>query len=77
MQPVNTLNDLILKLSFIIITPGNAVDLIRLPNERLSKTKYHGIFFARLLKEKGIFDLIDIWEVIVKKCPKLSSQYVE
>jgi glycosyltransferase involved in cell wall biosynthesis len=32
--------------------------------------KYEGIFLKRLQSVKGIFDLIDIWETVVKKFPK-------
>jgi glycosyltransferase involved in cell wall biosynthesis len=30
---------------------------------------YHGVFFARLVSEEGIFYLIEIWKLVVRKMP--------
>jgi glycosyltransferase involved in cell wall biosynthesis len=55
------------RIRFVTITPGNGIDMSKFPTELPENFNYHGVFFARLVPEKGIFDLIDIWKLVVKK----------
>jgi glycosyltransferase involved in cell wall biosynthesis len=56
-------------IKFVTITPGNGIDLSEFSTESPENFDYHGVFFARLIPEKGIFDLIEIWKLVVKKMP--------
>jgi len=58
-----------LRIRFVTITPGNGIDLSRLPRDLPENFVYHGVFFARLVPEKGIFDLIEIWKRVARKIP--------
>jgi glycosyltransferase involved in cell wall biosynthesis len=57
------------KIIFKTIEPGNGVDLTWSSQASESKKTYDAIFFARLLPEKGIFDLPIIWKFITEKEP--------
>jgi glycosyltransferase involved in cell wall biosynthesis len=57
------------RIKFITITPGNGIDLSKFSGEISKDFNYHGVFFARLVPEKGLFDLIEIWESVIKKLP--------
>jgi glycosyltransferase involved in cell wall biosynthesis len=57
------------RIRFITITPGNGIDVGKFPKELTANFNYHGVFFARLVPEKGIFDLIEIWKPVVRKMP--------
>ena len=57
------------RIKFVTITPGNGIELSKFSIELPENFDYHGVFFARLLPEKGIFDLIEIWKRVVKKMP--------
>jgi glycosyltransferase involved in cell wall biosynthesis len=57
------------RIKFVTITPGNGIDLSRFSDEISRNFRYHGVFFARLIPEKGLFDLIEIWESVVKELP--------
>lgn len=57
------------RIKFVTITPGNGIDLSKFPKELAEDFDYHGVFFARLVPEKGIFDLIEIWKLVVEKIP--------
>lgn len=57
------------RIKFIIVTPGNGVNLSKFSGELPKNFDYHNVFFARLLPEKGLFDLIEIWESVVKELP--------
>jgi glycosyltransferase involved in cell wall biosynthesis len=59
------------RIKFIPIMPGNGVDLSRIPKDiGTSDYVFQGVFFARLIADKGIFDLIKIWKEIVAAFPK-------
>lgn len=49
------------------ISPGNGVDSAEYAAVSSRSIKYQGVFFGRLIPEKGFFDLIDIWAAVVKK----------
>lgn len=57
------------RIQFVTITPGNGIELSKFPTELPEKFDYHGVFFARLIPEKGILDLIEIWKRVIKKMP--------
>jgi glycosyltransferase involved in cell wall biosynthesis len=58
------------RLEFITITPGNGIDSVTFSVcSREHSNQQRAIFFARLIQEKGIFDLIDIWKEVIKKLP--------
>jgi len=57
------------RINFITITPGNGIELNKFPTELPKNFDYHAVFFARLIPEKGIFDLVGIWKLVVKKIP--------
>jgi glycosyltransferase involved in cell wall biosynthesis len=58
------------KIEFHVVTPGNGVDLEKIPKNEVYDAKYDGIFFSRIISEKGIFDLLKIWKYVVKKFPR-------
>jgi len=51
-----------------LIVSGNAVDFNRIDavQPRYHKKVFDGVFVGRIAKEKGVFDLIDLWKDIVK-----------
>jgi glycosyltransferase involved in cell wall biosynthesis len=57
------------RMRFVTITPGIGIDLSEYSTELSENFEYHGVFFARLIPEKGIFDLIEIWKFVVNKIP--------
>ncbi len=52
-----------------ILKPGNAVDPSVLKYRCLEKEPY-AVFWARLCKEKGIFDLLRAWKIITEEIPE-------
>lgn len=57
------------RIEFLSINPGNGIDFNNFPAEPSRNFVYHAIFFARLMPEKGIFDLVKIWKQVTKKLP--------
>jgi len=57
------------RLKFITITPGNGIDLSKFSTKTPEVFDFQGVFFARLIPEKGIFDLIEIWKMVVDGIP--------
>ena len=60
------------KIVFKVIEPGNGIDPTKFPQDSVTRErekKYDAIFFARLLPEKGLFDLPIIWKLITEKKP--------
>lgn len=57
------------RIKFIPIIPGNGIELGKFPTEIAKSFDYQGVFFARLIPIKGIFDLIEIWKRVVEKMP--------
>ena len=57
------------RIKFVTITPGNGIDMGKFPTELPENFDYHGVFFARLVPEKGLFDLIEIWRYVVEELP--------
>jgi glycosyltransferase involved in cell wall biosynthesis len=57
------------KIIFKTIEPGNGIDPTKFPQDSVTKKRYDAIFFARLLPEKGLFDLPTIWKVVTEKKP--------
>jgi glycosyltransferase involved in cell wall biosynthesis len=57
------------RLKFITLTPGNGIDSGKFSTRSPKVFDYQGVFFARLIPEKGIFDLIEIWKMVVRIIP--------
>ena len=53
----------------VVIMPG--VDVDYLSNLKISESiaSYDGSYLARLHSSKGIYDLVEIWKIVVKKIP--------
>jgi len=47
----------------------NGIDLDKFRNFAASNKRYDCVFLGRLNVSKGIFDLIEVWKIIVKKIP--------
>lgn len=58
------------KIKFHVINPGNGIDLEKLSKGSRPTPLYDAVFFSRLIPEKGIFDLPEIWKLVTKKFPK-------
>jgi glycosyltransferase involved in cell wall biosynthesis len=54
---------------FHIISPGNGIDLSKYQVGSKDR-KYDAIFFARLVPEKGLYDLTEIWKFVLLSLPK-------
>ncbi len=52
-----------------VLKPGNAIDPLALKYRSFSK-ELLAVFWARLCKEKGVFDLLRIWKVISGAIPE-------
>jgi len=52
----------------VVLKPGNAVDPSVTKYRSLEKEPY-AVFWARLCKEKGIFDLLRAWKIISREAP--------
>jgi glycosyltransferase involved in cell wall biosynthesis len=57
------------RLKFHVIHPGIGITLKKYQNEERSPIRYQAIFFARLVPEKGLFDLPIIWKLVTMKFP--------
>ena len=53
-----------------IIVTGNGVEHDLLDPVNLSEKGFDGCFCGRLVKKKGVYDLIDIWETVLKYSPQ-------
>lgn len=58
------------KIEFHVIEPGNGVDSEKFAMESDMNQEYDGIFFARLVPEKGLYDLPVIWKYVTKIVPR-------
>jgi len=58
------------KITFHVISPGNGIDLEKFSKKSKQIFVYDAVFFSRLIPEKGIFDLLKIWKLVVQKFPK-------
>jgi glycosyltransferase involved in cell wall biosynthesis len=74
------------KLKFRTINPGVGIDLALYKEKRHITKKYDAIFFARLVPEKGLYDVVTIWKLVVQRNPKallavagivIDAQFVE
>jgi glycosyltransferase involved in cell wall biosynthesis len=57
------------RIKFCVIKPGNGIELKELPPLNAEIKNYDCVFFARLISKKGIFDLPEIWKLVVKRIP--------
>lgn len=57
------------KLKFYNIEPGNGIEQTKFARGQHSKHCCDAIFFARLIPEKGLFDLLEIWKHVIDKEP--------
>jgi len=58
------------QIKFHVITPGNGIDLEIFDTKRSLSSSYDAVFFSRLVPEKGICDLPEIWKLVTQKLPK-------
>jgi glycosyltransferase involved in cell wall biosynthesis len=58
------------EIKFHVITPGNGIDLAKFGTKQSLSSPYDAIFFSRLVPEKGICDLPEIWKLVTQKFPK-------
>jgi glycosyltransferase involved in cell wall biosynthesis len=58
------------RIKFQIIDPGNGVNLEDCAPERDPDKEYDAIFFARLIPQKGLYELPVIWRQVAEKIPK-------
>ncbi|MEM2146861.1 MAG: glycosyltransferase [Candidatus Jordarchaeaceae archaeon] len=56
------------RIRFVAINPGNGINLNEF-NEVTANCGFHAVFFARLVPEKGIYDLIEIWKQVTNEIP--------
>jgi len=52
-----------------VIYPGVGIDFNRIKAAKPSREKHDAIFFARLIPQKGLFDIIKIWKKVIKSIP--------
>jgi len=57
------------RIKFHIITPGNGINLEKFA-EGSRPPLYDALYFSRLVPEKGLFDLPEIWKLVVQRFPK-------
>lgn len=57
------------KIRFHVIEPGNGIESERFTINSERNQQFDGIFFARLVPEKGLYDLPVIWKHVTKKVP--------
>jgi glycosyltransferase involved in cell wall biosynthesis len=58
------------KIRFYIVDPGNGVDLKKFSEKPKAPPLYDAVFFSRLIPEKGLLDLPEIWKLVVQKFPR-------
>ena len=60
------------KIKFQVIDPGNGINLEKFPmwRRRAQDKEYDAIFFARLIPDKGIYELPVIWRLVTERVPK-------
>jgi glycosyltransferase involved in cell wall biosynthesis len=57
------------KIEFCVINPGNGINPEKYAFEKNTDQEYDAIFFARLIPEKGLYDLPVIWKSVTEKMP--------
>jgi glycosyltransferase involved in cell wall biosynthesis len=67
---VEELQSLNPQIKFHVIEPGNGIDLGKFATKSDISPKYDAIFFARLVPEKGLYDLPFIWKHVIEGLPK-------
>jgi glycosyltransferase involved in cell wall biosynthesis len=55
------------KIRFCVINPGNGIELQKFAKKENKDQEYDAIFFARLIPEKGLYDLPVIWKHVTNK----------
>jgi glycosyltransferase involved in cell wall biosynthesis len=58
------------RIQFHVIVPGNGIDLGKFNKKSITTPLYDAIFFSRLTPEKGLFDLPEIYKLVVQRFPK-------
>jgi glycosyltransferase involved in cell wall biosynthesis len=58
------------RIKFCVIDPGNGVNLEDFALEGYADKEYDAIFFARLIPEKGLYELPAIWKQVTERVPK-------
>ncbi len=57
------------KIRFFVINPGNGVDWEEINQQHRDGFEFDALFFARLIPEKGLYDLPLIWAHVLKTVP--------
>lgn len=65
-EQIGTLNP---RAKFHLISPGNGIDLSQYQGRSIDR-KYDAIFFARLVPQKGLYDLPKIWNLVLRSLPQ-------
>jgi len=52
-----------------IIVVGNGIPYAEIENAEIEGKEYEGVFLGRLVWNKGIYDLVDIWKIVVERKP--------
>jgi glycosyltransferase involved in cell wall biosynthesis len=58
------------RIKFHVIDPGNGINIEDYAQERYPDKEYDAIFFARLVPQKGLYELPVIWRLVTEKIPK-------
>lgn len=58
------------RIRFHVINPGNGIHPGKFAPDRYPNQEYDAIFYARLIPEKGLYDLLPIWKQVTKRAPK-------
>jgi glycosyltransferase involved in cell wall biosynthesis len=53
-----------------IIVTGNGVERDLINSIKVDEKKFDGCFCGRIVEKKGVYDLLDIWEKVLKKFPQ-------
>ena len=58
------------KIRFHVIEPANGIDLEEFATNSDTKQEYDALFFARLVPEKGLYELPAIWKNVTEEIPE-------
>jgi glycosyltransferase involved in cell wall biosynthesis len=58
------------RIKLLPITPGNGIDPSEFGSTVPKRLNYQSVFFGRLIPEKGLSDLVEMWKLVVEKVPE-------